>query len=163
MIVCLDVDYRPGAVVAACVGFTRWTDAVARLERAATVADTPAPYVPGQFYLRELPALLAILARARVKPAIVVVDGYVTLAPGRAGLGEHLHRALGGVPVVGVAKTEFHGATHAVRVLRGTSRKPLLVTSAGIPVREAADAIRSMHGPHRIPTLIRRADALSRA
>jgi deoxyribonuclease V len=162
MIACVDVDYRSAAVVAACVAFTQWTDSTALVERVVKVSDAPAPYIPGQFYLRELPAILAILARLPKKPAIVVVDGYVTLGPERWGLGEHVRHALGGI-VVGVAKTEFRGASHAIQVLRGTSQKPLFVTASGMAAREAAASIRSMHGSYRIPALIKRADALSRA
>jgi deoxyribonuclease V len=162
VICCVDVDYRPRAVVAACVGLPSWTEAASSFERAAQVATTPAPYVPGSFYLRELPALLAILDLAPT-PLVVVIDGYVTLAPGRAGLGEHLHRALGGrVIVVGVAKTPFRGATHAATVRRGHSKKPVFVTAVGMSVEAAASAVRAMHGPHRIPTWIARADRLAR-
>src|SRR5262249_51167089 len=61
-----------------------------------------APYQPGQFFARELPALRAVLADAGPL-ALVVVDGYVDLDPeGRPGLGAHLHEQIG-VSVIGVA------------------------------------------------------------
>jgi deoxyribonuclease V len=163
MIVCLDVDYRRTATVAACVAFKRWTDDRVAFERSREVSGAPAPYVPGSFYLRELPTLLAILKTVPEAPSTLVIDGYVTLGPGRPGLGARLHEALGsGVVVVGVAKTAFRGATHAVSVLRGASRKPLFVTAAGMSVVDAAERIRAMDGAHRIPTMIRRADRLCR-
>jgi deoxyribonuclease V len=60
-------------------------------------------YQPGRFYLRELPALRAVLDDGAPLD-LVVIDGYVDLDPhGHAWLGAHLHADIG-VPVVGVAK-----------------------------------------------------------
>jgi len=64
--------------------------------------------------------------------------------------------------VIGVAKSAFRTATQAVPVLRGTSRRPLYVTAAGMPRTEAADIVRHMAGAHRIPDALRRADSLAR-
>lgn len=158
MIVAVDVDYRAKEAVAACVGFAKWTDDVPSFERVVRVPGAAAAYVPGRFYLRELPCVLAALKG--VDANVVVVDGYVMLTMGKRGLGGHLHDAIG-KPVVGVAKNEFRGAT-AERVVRGASKKPLFVTAAGMSAKDAAAAVRSMHGPHRIPALLARADALCR-
>jgi deoxyribonuclease V len=49
-----------------------------------------------------------------------------------------------------------------IDVVRGASARPLHVSAIGIDPREAAARVRAMHGPYRIPTLIRRADALAR-
>jgi len=52
---------------------------------------------------------------------LLVVDGYADLDPGgRPGLGAHAHAEFG-IPVIGVAKSRFRTATHAVPVLRGSS------------------------------------------
>ena len=54
---------------------------------------------------------------------LLIVDGYCDLDPdGRPGLGSHVHRSLG-IPVIGVAKTAFHTATHAILVRRGTGTR----------------------------------------
>lgn len=157
----LDVHYTDPSAVAACVLFTAWTDAAPASEHVARIAAVE-PYQPGEFRKRELPCLLEALRAAAVTPDAVVIDGYAWLAPGRPGLGAHLFEALGSrIPVIGVAKTSFQGAT-AVEVLRGTSAKPLYVTAAGIDAAEAAAHIASMHGPHRIPTLLAAADRLAR-
>ena len=66
-----------------------------------------------------------------------------------------------GAPVIGVAKTSFVGAT-ATPVIRGASATPLYVTAIGIEQAVAAAQITAMHGPFRIPTLIKRADTLAR-
>jgi deoxyribonuclease V len=60
-----------------------------------------------------------------------------------------------------VAKRPFH-ESQALPVLRRESKNPLFVTAAGIEASEAAEHVRVMHGEHRIPTLLKRADALAR-
>ncbi len=163
MLACVDVAYRDEEAVAACVLFHDWADAVTAEERVQRVRPVE-PYQPGQFYRRELPPLLAVLGPVRDRLRAVVVDGYVWLDDaGTPGLGARLHEALGrGVPVIGVAKTRYAGAVTARPVCRGGSRRPLYVTAAGIDPETAAREIERMHGPFRIPTLLRRADQLSR-
>lgn len=85
-----------------------------------------------------------------------VVDG-----SGRPGLGAYVHAELG-ISVVGVAKNLFLTATHAVRVTRGQSNRPLYVTAAGCAAAEAARMVRDMAGPFRIPDALRRVDRLAR-
>jgi deoxyribonuclease V len=126
-------------------------------------AEVPvaAPYRSGQFFLRELPPLRAVLAGAGPL-RLIVVDGYVDLDPdGRPGLGAHVHREFA-VPVIGVAKTLFRTATHAIPVRRAGSVQPLFVTAAGLPRKEAALLVREMAGRYRLPDALRRADALAR-
>jgi deoxyribonuclease V len=159
MIACLDVDYRDEGVTAACVGFDAWADAIARVEVVVRSPGKPAAYQPGAFYERELPYLLAVLER--MPPLeLVIVDAYVWLGPEQPGLGKRLHDARG-LPVVGVAKTRFAGAD-AIEVRRGDSERPLMVTAIGIEPTIAASHVAAMHGEFRIPTLLRRVDALAR-
>jgi deoxyribonuclease V len=155
----LDVAYDDAIGVAALVLARDWTDAEpveVRLARVEPVAE----YVPGSFYARELPCLLAALDLGP-RPDLVVIDGYVWLDDeGRKGLGARLHDATG-LPVIGVAKTRYSGAPCA-EVLRGRSLRPLYVGAAGVPLVEAAARVREMHGPNRIPTLLARADRAAR-
>jgi deoxyribonuclease V len=161
-IACVDVGYRGGRAVAACVLFGSWEDVRPAGEVTAEIAHVE-PYVPGAFYKRELPCLLAVLEQVRVPLRAVLIDGYVWLSAGRPGLGAHLYESLGRrAPVVGVAKTAFRGNTEAVSVLRGQSARPLYVTAAGMPASEAAVRVRAMHGRGRIPTLLACVDRLSR-
>ena len=162
MCAAVDVHYLPGggaraaAVLAADVLFA---DVLA--ER-TTVVPWVAPYRPGEFYLRELPPVRAVLAGLKGL-GLLVVDGYVDLDPeGRPGLGARA-RAEFAVPVIGVAKSRFRAATHAAPVVRGSSVRPLFVTAAGMSVAEAADLVRRMAGRYRLPDALRRADALARA
>jgi deoxyribonuclease V len=163
VIVAVDVDYRASEAVAACVGFRAWPDATPAIETVTRIPGAPAAYQPGSFYQRELPPVLAAIQRLVVPPSIVVIDGHVWLAPGQPGLGARLHDALARrVAIVGVAKRPYHGATGALAILRGASLDPLYVTAIGTDAAAAATGVRAMHGPHRIPTLLKRADRLAR-
>ena len=120
-----------------------------------------APYVPGEFFRRELPCILAVIGQIKETLTALVVDGYVRLRDG-PGLGQHLYDHYGQkIPVIGVAKSYFHDAP-AVEVFRGGSRRPLYVTAAGIDVNRAAEHVRGMHGPNRIPMLLKRVDQIGR-
>jgi deoxyribonuclease V len=156
-----DVHYqRSGGARAAAVVAADAALCVVLAEKTATVTEVT-PYRPGEFFARELPPLRAVLHDVQGL-GLLVVDGYVDLDPtGRPGLGAHAHAQLG-VPVIGVAKTVFRTATHAVAVQRGRSARPLFITAAGMPVQEAADLVRHMAGPFRLPDALRRADALAR-
>jgi deoxyribonuclease V len=164
MIWCLDVQYRPTGADVAAVGFVSWTQAEPSVERVESSEHAPSPYEPGQFYKRELPLLLAVLAQVRREQPVdvVLIDGHVWLRPDQPGLGAHLYQALDPRPsVIGVAKTRYRDGI-ALPVARGDSHKPLYVTAVGLDPRQAAAQIQQMHGPHRIPTLIKRADQLAR-
>jgi deoxyribonuclease V len=158
LIACVDVDYRTRGAVAAALWFRGWTAAEAESEAVRSFAEV-ADYEPGAFYRRELPCLLGVLALGP-RPDVVVVDGYVWLGAEAPGLGARLQAKVGGV-VVGVAKTRFASAA-AVEVCRGASRSPLFVTAAGVEAEVAAGWVAAMHGPYRVPTLLKRVDALAR-
>jgi deoxyribonuclease V len=157
MIAIVDVQYEGDRARAGCAVIADWGDDAAVREVAVEVEGV-AEYVPGELYRRELPALLRVLEG--VAADVIVVDGYVWLGEGRPGLGARLHEALG-VAVVGVAKSEFAGAS-AIPVVRGESARPLWVTAVGIDAAEAARQVAAMHGEFRLPTMIVRADHLAR-
>ena len=91
----------------------------------------------------------------------MVIDAYVMLG-NRPGLGQHLFDFFDGkIPVVGVAKSKFKGSS-GTEIFRGGSIHPLYVTSAGVNQQKASERIRTMHGAHRIPTLLKRVDCLAR-
>ena len=161
MFAAADVHYPPSGGARAAVVLAR-DPAFSTLvgERTEFVKDV-APYRPGEFYRRELPPLRAVLAKADGID-LLVIDGYVTLDPdGRPGLGAHAHAEFG-VAVIGVAKTRFASAAHAVPVIRGRARRPLYVTSAGLPPPDAAELVRAMAGEFRLPDALRRVDGLAR-
>jgi deoxyribonuclease V len=161
-IAALDVDYRDSGAIAARVWFRDWDSPAAEFEEAMAF-ESVAEYASGEFYRRELPCLLGILAGGP-QTRLIVVDGYTWLDDERSGLGAHLFKSLGGsTPVVGVAKTHFVSAKGAIPICRGKSASPLYVTAAGVDPAPAAAWISSMHGDFRIPTLLKRADHLARS
>jgi deoxyribonuclease V len=157
----VDVFYpAAGGALAALVVADDPSFAHIAAEHTARLAEV-APYQPGAFADRELPAIAAVLAVAG-PIGLLVVDGYVDLDPaGRPGLGAHVHAEYG-IPVIGVAKTSFRTATHAVPVIRGSAAKPLYVTAAGIAIGAAAALVEGMAGSYRLPDALRRVDALCR-
>lgn len=165
MIVCIDSYYQDQAVTTAAVMFRGWADARAAhtLVKQDTTDGGPEAYVAGQFFRRELPFLMSILQALPVVAETIIVDGYVWLDPhGKKGLGAILYDQLPvAAPVIGVAKNKLVGSAGA-EVLRGGSTRPLYVTAVGVHQDQAAEHIRSMHGPHREPTLLKLADRLSR-
>lgn len=190
MLLALDCHYRAdGSGRVAGVAFCRWEDPEPVDEYVLEIGAA-APYRPGLFYQRELPGLLALIESVKERPGVLMVDGYVWLGPQgnqvsavmardpesaaaspvsarpvsgqRRGMGARLWEAQNReVPVVGVAKSRYPGA-EAVRVFRRASKRPLYITSAGLPLPQAALAVVIMHGAGRIPRLIQRADRLAR-
>jgi deoxyribonuclease V len=157
----VDVYYpAAGGATAAMVIATDPTFATVEIERIATLTEAAA-YRPGEFFARELPALRAVLGTAG-RIDLLVVDGYVQLDPhGKPGLGAHAHAEFA-VPVIGVAKTAFRTAVHAIKVCRGKATRPLYITAAGLTVERAATLVQDMAGPYRLPDALRRVDTLSR-
>ena len=164
MILALDVHYTEDNATTACIIFNGWDDRRPSDQFTVRIADI-APYQPGEFYKRELPCLLKAIEHVDAQASTIVIDGYVWLDDNqRKGLGAHLFQALKEtVPIIGVAKNPFGDASAGIAIYRGQSNNPLWVTAVGMELDTAAQHIQSMHGPHRIPTLLKRADQLCRA
>lgn len=159
-IILTDVYYGESQVSAAGLLIDKW-EASTACQEFLYRAGQAEQYVPGEFYLRELPPLLQLLSPI---PSFdcVVVDAHVWLQKDRPGCGYYLWKSLNKkVPVIGVAKNAFHLGI-AKPLFRGTSRKPLYVSSVGIEVETAVAHIAQMHGSYRIPTLLKQVDHLSR-
>lgn len=162
MFVAVDVFYAKSSAVAAAVLFADW-DSESPLAELHEQFDNIEPYTPGSFYKRELPCLLKLLGQIEERPEAIIVDAHVWLGPDRPGLGAHLYSALGEkIPVIGVAKRPFGREASPQKVYRGRSERPLYVTAVGMDPETAARNIAAMSGPHRIPTLLKRADRLCR-
>lgn len=159
----LDVQYNGNEnAVVACLGFENWEDEEASYVKQHKVEEI-LPYVSGQFYRRELPCLLQAL-KALDDIECIVVDGYVWLdEESRKGLGLHLYEALEQkVPIIGVAKAKFGNTPEKCELLRGESAKPLYITTKDMELDEAKEAVASMHGKYRFPTLLKEVDSLAR-
>ena len=157
----VDVQYGPDATARAALAvYADLAFGEVISDRVAEIRDVAA-YEPGAFFRRELPALRAVLGPGHGL-ALLIVDGYVDLDPtGRPGLGLHVSREFA-VPVIGIAKTRFRAATHALPVLRGEARNPVFVTATGFDLRDAADVVAGMSGRFRLPDAVRHVDRLAR-
>lgn len=163
MLLAVDVHYEGSHALAGGVLFRRWSDGEAAGELTVP-ASAVADYRPGRFYLRELPCIMALVAQLDDLPVCIIVDGHVYLDAARTpGLGRRLYDALGGkAAVVGVAKSRLAATPPDAAVFRGASSRPLYVTAAGMAQAQARRRIAGMHGPFRLPAMLKRADRLCR-
>ncbi|WEK70576.1 MAG: endonuclease V [Candidatus Chryseobacterium colombiense] len=150
-----------------CLAFENWESPFPD-RKFSEIKEGVEEYVPGQFYRRELPCILSLLEK--IKPQIdkiscIIIDGFVYLDDDMSpGLGKHLYDALNSeIPVIGVAKTNFATVEkYKLALKRGSSETPLYISSVGIDMNKAHDLIRKMHGEHRMPTLLKKVDILTR-
>lgn len=165
MLLAFDAYYTDELTRLVAASFHAWTDPEP-IQLHVWKSGPAAAYEPGQFYRRELPLIQTALADFDLQEIqTIVVDGYVYLNDkGRLGLGGHLFEELGGkVPVVGIAKSYFRD-NNAVPVLRGKSSKPLYVTALGMaPEAAAAEKVRTMAGPYRMPDVLAAVDRKTKA
>lgn len=159
----VDVDYREDKAVAAGVLFQNWQSCEADRKWVVTVSGVRR-YESGRFYKRELPCILELLKEVDPLPEVILIDGYVHLGEDKKpGLGTYLYQALEGkCAVIGVAKSRFRGTPAEAELTRRGSRRPLYVTSLGIPQEKAKRFIADMCGDSRLPLLLKEADQLSR-
>lgn len=158
MIIAIDVHYKAGIAKTVSIEFENWKSVKPIATHIVEMPET-ADYVPGQFYKRELPCILAVLKMSDLtKVTLIIVDGYVFLDDAeKKGLGAYLFDALAGeIPIVGVAKRSFHSIDKLViPIKRGASKNPLFITCQGANLIEMAENIRMMAGDFRIPTLLK--------
>lgn len=160
MIGIFDVGYSNDSALVGCVSLAEFADAVPSREWVVDVG-TVGPYEPGQFWKRELAPLLRGVDSA-ADLSVCVIDAYVDLGEARTpGLGRLLYERTG-IPVIGVAKSRYPDSPREFEIRRGSSTRPLFVSTAGFDQEEAKRCIMRMAGLGRVPTTIRRADRLSR-
>jgi len=122
------------------------------------------PYVPGQFYKRELPCLLTAMAQIDERISLIYIDANVWLSRNKKGLGKYLYDSLEPkTPVIGISKSFYSDETDViVPVRRLSSIKPLYISSIGIDLNLACEKVKQMNGKYRLPEMIKLADKESR-
>lgn len=166
MILIIDLYYKENGFAKAVGVLCEWNDQEARkiiIEKIENVE----PYVPGEFYKRELPGILKIIERVEFeKIEAIIVDGHVYIDNDKNyGLGGYLWEELKQkVPVIGVAKRGFYSNKDTViEIMRGESKNPLYVSSIGMDKNIAARQIQNMKGDYRIPTILKMVDSLTKS
>ncbi len=161
-IACLDVYYYENYARSCCiVGETGSGERT--IARYCKVIRPIQAYMPGEFYKRELPCLLAVYKEIREEIDLIIVDGFVFLEKGEKGLGAYLYAELDGkTPVIGVAKNYFRGVEEYAKLYRGQSNKPLYISCAGIKLCESTEIIQNLSGNYRIPDILKEVDRLTR-
>lgn len=177
----LDAAYLrnpPLALAAAAVWDTRRQEVI---ESRVARMRLRFPYVPGLLSFREIPALLAVLRRLRLRPDVLLCDAHGRAHPRRFGLASHLG-VVTDLPSVGCAKTRLVGSHEqpdlprgstaplidrgeivgmAVRTRPGT--RPLYVSVGHrVDLAGAVEVVLACSPRFRIPEPIRAADALVR-
>jgi len=163
MYLCIDTYYVHNTARVAAAAFCDIASPCVAGEYVLEI-ENQKPYRSGFFFKRELPGIMELLSDIEIHFHSIIIDGYVWLSPDQApGLGGHLFRALqDSVPIIGVAKSPYRENTNALPVFRGGSTRPLHITAAGMRTEQAAHLVRKMHGPYRLPTIIKHVDRLSR-
>ena len=158
----IDVQYLESTAYIAGVAFETWSAETPYAEYTSYLEDIE-DYQSGFFYKRELPCIRKLLDDHQIQPDVIVIDGYVYLdGTSKPGLGKYLYDSLEQkADIIGVAKKEFTGIHESHRLFRGSSKKPLYITSTN-PLEESKDCIASMFGNSRMPVLLKRADQLCR-
>ncbi len=165
MILAFDTYYYEDKAKTVAIQFEKWQDTEETNVYEETLSGI-SEYVSGEFYKRELPCIVSLLAQINLTQCeAIVIDGFVILNDERKlGLGGYLYEKLNPrIPIIGVAKNNFAKInTEKKAVLRGESKKPLYITTMGIDLDFAAQKIKEMAGEYRIPDILKKVDSLGR-
>ncbi|WP_128330942.1 endonuclease V [Apibacter sp. HY039] len=165
MVLAIDVYYYEDATAKSVGVLFNWEDEHPRKIIIENVKDVE-EYIPGQFYKRELPCILAILNKVDTKQLeAIIVDGHIYVDNNKEyGLGGYLWKHLNGeIPVIGVAKKDFFANKETTFALvRGESKNPLYISSVGMEREKAIELIKNMKGKFRNPTILKELDQITK-
>lgn len=157
----IDTFYTEDNAYTVGVFFSRWDD-TEPLEIIKHTSKPIYPYVPGEFYKRELPCIMDLLGLVNFDTlSTIIVDGFIRIEKDGVlvpGLGEHLYDEVKdwGISVIGVAKSKFEGCNRwSIPIIRKEGSNPLYVQGIGrYTDNMAAELIKGMSGPNKLPTLL---------
>ncbi len=165
MIYAFNTFYYEDFAKTVCIAFEDWNSETESFIYSENT-EISANYESGAFYKRELPCILSLLKKIDLKEGdLIIVDGYVTLDnSGKIGLGGYLYESLNQkYPVIGIAKNGFASEDDLRKtIFRGKSKTPLFLTAVGINIDNIKIKAENMYGAHRIPTLLKKLDQLTR-
>lgn len=151
------------------------------VEEVGVAGECPFPYRTGLLSFREVPILVAALARLKERPDVVLVDGQGIAHPRGLGLATHLGLVVD-IPAIGVAKSRLVGEAKEPALAAGSYNqlifkekivglilrtqkgiKPLYLSPGHrITLPECLQITLGCVTKYRIPLPVRQADILSR-
>ena len=176
-----DVGFEDDGATTRAAAILLDADTLEILDQQVARLPTRMPYIPGLLSFRELPALLAALARLKHAPDLAFIDGHGIAHPRRLGIAAHFG-VVTGLPSIGVAKKILTGeprmALHEMRgaftplrsgkdqigwLLRSKPGCLPLIVSPGhrVAMPSAPELVMRYVGKYRLPEPTRLADRLA--
>ncbi|BAI61530.1 endonuclease V [Methanocella paludicola SANAE] len=126
------------------------------------------PYIPGLLAYREAEAMMGVIKKAKVRPDLIMVDGFGTNHPRRCGIATHIGIKLD-VPAIGVGKSFLCGEVQGQRIIQDgeetgrlvraiSGQKPVYVSPGHkISLKTAVKVVKHCMAGHRQPEPTRQA------
>lgn len=120
------------------------------------------PYIPGLLAYREAEAMMGVIKKAKVKPDLIMVDGFGTNHPRRCGIATHIGIKLD-MPTIGVGKSFLCGEVKGPRIIQDgeetgrlihaiSGQKPVYVSPGHkISLKTAVKVVKNCMAGHRQP------------
>lgn len=99
--------------------------------RTFDVSKLDFPYIPGLLAYREAPAMIAAVCKAKVKPDVLLVDGFGTNHPRRCGIATHIGIKLD-MPTIGVGKSFLCGQIAGDDIYQDDRKVGKLIYTEGV-------------------------------
>ncbi len=175
----VDVAFGGGRAYAAFVIFSY--PKMELLEETSAAAEIPCPYVPGFLSFREIPVIIEVMRKTKVKPDVIICDGQGVAHPRGMGIASHIG-VLFNRPTIGCAKSRLVGEYAEPQLEKGsraplwykgrvvgyvlrtrTKVKPVFISQGNlISLEDAVEIIMGCTKGRRIPEPVRIADIRSK-
>jgi deoxyribonuclease V len=176
----VDVGFPKGKEIARAAVVVLTYPALERVDQAVAEIPLTFPYVPGLLSFREIPAILASIAKLTTRPDALITDGHGLAHPRRFGLACHLGVLLD-LPAIGCGKSLLVGEYHHLGEERGSTSelvdqeevigaavrtrdrvKPIFVSVGHkVDLPSAVRVVLTCGGGYRLPEPTRWADRLA--
>ncbi len=105
-------------------------DTLQTIYRTFNVRKLDFPYIPGLLAYREAPAMIGAVEKAKIKPDVLMVDGFGINHPRRCGIACHVGVALD-IPAIGVGKSFLCGTIKNDDIYQGSDKVGRLLYTKG--------------------------------
>lgn len=119
LIAAVETAYGYGGEIAYSAAVVLTFPEMKEVERSLAHCSTEFPYVPGLFYFREGPSLVAALEQLKSQPDLILVSGHGIAHPRQCGIASHLGIDFN-KPSIGCARRLAHGKHRPVGETKGS-------------------------------------------